>query len=1032
MRIAPNLRPGIVCITMLILCMAPRSFAQNPVAYWPFTGNAQDASGNRHDGTVAGSTLTTDRFGNANSAYRFNAASKTYIQVPHHPQLSFGTAPFSICAWVRICNAEHSDYAGVVVKGPTQIFYPGYQLVVTRTNRVMIQLGDQAMLGVERRGQRNLGDGLWHFLVLTVSPQSRDIRLYVDGVLEGYTETFSSNAPYNVSMVDNTPLFIGKERNSVVYFTGSIDDVRIYNRVISNSEIQNLYRENGWTGNPPKSTGANTKIGLCGGGPSILEASISDSYRWSTGAMTRSIMVNQPGVYWVTGTDDGGCVRTDTFTVAASSAPQLQLPPADSICQGDSVTIGAVATSGTPPFTYQWSPTNGLSSAFIAMPSASPQQTTTYSLTATDALGCAVTADVTVVVKAAPVARTGNARTICLGDSTIIGATATGGTGSFTYAWSPTGGLSATDIATPQAKPTTTTTYYLTVLDANGCADRDSVTITVGSVAVSLDADTNTICAGNSTLLRSNIAGGITPYRYQWTPPQGLNAANIPTPIATPAQSTRYILTVTDGNNCISIDSVMVIVAAAPVAAAGNNTSICNDESIILGTPATGGTPPYRYQWSPSGDLSAPDIATPTASPQKATTYVLTVTDANDCTAIDSVTVNIKPSPVMNLQPQSFCKDFGPVTIGAQATGGSGLYTYSWSPASGLSATDVAQPVANPDSTTTYQVRVTDANGCETVASVTVTINTAPVASAGPDIDVCTGASATIGQHATGGAAPYSYAWTPATGLNTTNIATPTVSPEQPTRYMVIVTDANGCRDTASVMVDIQPGTLKILSASSQTPYSISAMNSGTRVCDSVLLVNTGPDTLVIDAAYLQKNLKFSVPPSQLPLTILPGAEHSLYICYTPTFDERDDDTLYLQSECFYQVALTGYGMSPALQGSDVCGSPISVRQNDSSEALLRVLAPYPNPASISIAIPIEKLYPAGQEGRQERCLLYDELGNLVAEATYAEKFSRQYEVASEERGVFTLDVQSLASGLYFIHVSSDTEKIILPVIVGE
>jgi hypothetical protein len=558
------------------------------------------------------------------------------------------------------------------------------------------------------------------------------------------------------------------------------------------------------------------------------------------------------------------------------------------------------------------------------------------------------------------------------------------------------------------------------------------VTITVGSVAVSLDTDTASICAGNSTVLRSNVAGGAAPYRYQWNPPQGLNAANIPTPTATPAQSTRYILTVTDGNNCTSIDSVMVMVFGAPVAAAGNNTSICNGESITLGTPATSGTPPYRYQWSPSATLNKSDTATPTASPQKATTYILTVTDANGCMAVDSVTINIKPSPVVSAQSQSFCKDFGPVTIGAQASGGSGLYTYTWSPATGLSATDIAQPVANPDSTTIYQVRVTDANGCETVASVTVTVTTTPIASAGPDIDVCTGGSATIGQPASGGTAPYSYSWTPATGLNTTDIATPTVSPEQPTRYTVIVTDANGCRDTASVMVDIQPGKLKILSASSQTPFIISAMNSHARECDSVHLVNTGTDTLVIDAAYLQKNLKFSVPPSQLPLTILPGAERNLYICYTPTFDEQDDDTLYLRSECFYQIAVTGHGTSPVLQGSDVCGSLFTVRQNDSSAVLLRVLAPYPNPASASIVVPIEKLYPAGHEIRQERCLLYDALGNLVTEATYAEKFRRQYESAREEQGVFTLDVQSLASGLYFVHVSSDAEKIILPVIVGQ
>jgi hypothetical protein len=75
-------------------------------------------------------------------------------------------------------------------------------------------------------------------------------------------------------------------------------------------------------------------------------------------------------------------------------------------------------------------------------------------------------------------------------------------------------------------------------------------------------------------------------------------------------------------------------------------------------------------------------------------------------------------------------------------------------------------------------------------------------------------------------------------------------------------------------------------------------------------------------------------------------------------------------------------------------------------------------------------MYPAAGSGHREQCMLIDLLGNAMAMGTYAEKFNRLQETGGEEQGTFTLDVQNLAPGLYFIHISSDTEKIILPVIV--
>lgn len=307
------------------LCMIMTNinlFSQRLIAYYPFNTNANDSSGNALHGKAYGTKLTCDRFGQEESAYFFDGNS--FIEVLHNSKLSFGNSQFSLAAWTKFCNVL-PDYSGIIAKGPTTIFYPGYQLTIASSNRLTTQLGDSSLFGIERRGLTPLNDGKWHFVVLTVKPESdKDdiVSLYVDGKLEAYQQIYTHRAGLDVSLSYTTSLFIGKDRNSVRFFKGAIDDIRIYRGALSDSAIQALYHENGWPNSVP-----NLKIlpdgptEFCEGQSVKLTApACIDSYQWSNGASTPSITVNTSGTYKLTGYDAEGCVITQD-SVAVTVVP---------------------------------------------------------------------------------------------------------------------------------------------------------------------------------------------------------------------------------------------------------------------------------------------------------------------------------------------------------------------------------------------------------------------------------------------------------------------------------------------------------------------------------------------------------------------------------------------------------------------------------------------------------------------------------------------------------------------------------------
>ncbi|MCC7438969.1 MAG: LamG domain-containing protein [Armatimonadetes bacterium] len=294
-----------VAISIFLLYLfANNLYGQDLVAYYPFNNNAKDESGNNNNGEVFGATLTCNRFGIPSSAYAFNG--NNFIKVNHSNSLMFDdNDDLFITAWIKF-SQNQSDFAGIVVKGPTNINRPGFQFFIINSNRIAAEATIPDNDFVRITGSNVMDICKWYFVAVEFSTSKKRIRLFVDGVMISEIAAPVMNPSYK----SLDPLFIGKDRNSVRFFKGSIDDIRIYRGALSDSAVQALYHENGWPNAVPSlKIIPNGPTEFCEGQSVTLTApQCIRSYQWSNGATTSSITVNTSGNYRLTGYDADGCI----------------------------------------------------------------------------------------------------------------------------------------------------------------------------------------------------------------------------------------------------------------------------------------------------------------------------------------------------------------------------------------------------------------------------------------------------------------------------------------------------------------------------------------------------------------------------------------------------------------------------------------------------------------------------------------------------------------------------------------------------
>ncbi len=530
--------------------------------------------------------------------------------------------------------------------------------------------------------------------------------------------------------------------------------------------------------------------------------------QWGTGGVKNVILT----------VTESGCIVSDTVQVNVGDINAV-VGPNVTLCPGDSTQL--TASGGT---SYAWSPVDGLSNPNIANPMASPSTSTFYTVTVTDASGC-TDEGTTIVTLSFTAGSVSSDILICEGDSTMLIAS-----GGAAYSWSPAIGLSATNIANPFAKPTSTTTYTVAITSPDGCVTEHDVTVTVQPAPQTTFVINPPFCTGNN--LSISYVGNAGPAAIlNWDLQDGTIINSSAATTTAPAGSdisatwastgTKYITLFVTENGCSNADSVGVFLSDGPTIDSTPDTIICSGEPVQL-SASGGGT----YLWSPSIGLDDPIISNPIANPMASTTYNVVVTDLNGCESSTSVTITVDNNNATAGADQDIC-------IGDNAQlSASGGATYSWLPTTGLTDPTIANPIVSPVATTWYEVAIANANGCISVDSVLVTVHPNTTVNAGNDVTICENSSTQLS--ASGGT---SYIWSPTNGLSDSNISNPIATPLVTTVYTVTASNAGGCSSIDQVTVTVNTG------------FSVDVVTSPTHCCDqdgSIILTpngGTGPFT---------------------------------------------------------------------------------------------------------------------------------------------------------------------------------------------
>lgn len=411
---------------------------------------------------------------------------------------------------------------------------------------------------------------------------------------------------------------------------------------------------------PVANLGADTAI--CASGNVVLDATYPGaSYVWNTGATTETISVNTAGEYSVTSTLNG-CTAKDTINVIVSPIPAVNLGVDTSICENATIQLNANYTGAS----YEWN--NGATTSSISVTAAG-----IYSVINT-LNGCIAKDTINIAVTPAPVVELGNDTTICSYNTIQLNATNAGAS----YLWN-TG-------ATTSTITVNTTGAYSVITSLNGCSTRDTIDVTVTPApVVNLGRDT-AICENLSIQLNAAYTGA----SHQW------NTGATTSSITVSTAGTYSVLNTLNG--CTATDTINITTTPVPVIDLGNDSSICEYDSILLSVNYPGAT----YLWNTGAITSS--IAVSDSGTYSVTTLI------NGCSDTDSVLISYKTMPVANAGIDLLIAST--TTAQLNATQHANNAAYLWSPASSLSDPAIPNPVASPVIATEYTLLVTSVDGC--------------------------------------------------------------------------------------------------------------------------------------------------------------------------------------------------------------------------------------------------------------------------------------------------------------------------------
>lgn len=487
------------------------------------------------------------------------------------------------------------------------------------------------------------------------------------------------------------------------------------------------------------------------------------------------------GNYNINVTDGNGCITSQTLNITQPSASTITTNVTNVTCNGfNTGSITAVVSGGTPTYNINWLPA-GTGTAITNQPAGN------YTVNILDANGCASTRTFVITQPSSLTVTATQTNVTCNSFSTAaISLTVTGGTPAYTFSWSPVGTFTGST-----SNPLTNipvNVYTVTVKDLNNCALVQTYTITqpaaLGHTINVTNDPCNASCIGTASQV---VTGGTPTYSFSWS-----STAAITQSIGSLCAG-NYTANIVDGNGCVSSRTFVITQPAAISITTTPSSPLCNNAcNGSVTAVVSGGNPAYVLTWLPAG-------AGGTITNLCAGNYTLTVTDASLCTGNAVVTLTNPPAIVPNVTfTNALCNASCNGSAIATPLNGTAPYSYTW--------TNV--PASNTSSATglcagTYTVFITDANNC-TVTPQQITLNdplplnilasSLPATCLGPP-----DGSMTVSP--SGGTPTYSYSWVPA-ALGTNSF----VNNVGAGIYTVIVTDANLCTNSVSIIVNNSNG----------------------------------------------------------------------------------------------------------------------------------------------------------------------------------------------------------------------------------
>lgn len=610
--------------------------------------------------------------------------------------------------------------------------------------------------------------------VLSVSASSTDVNCFAacDGTgtvnIAGGTAPFniSWNDPANQSTATATSLCAGNYIVSVTDANGCSG-----NDNISVTEPAELL---------VSSSATQSTCSVCDGTATVIPSggtgSLSVLWNDPSSQTTTTASALCAGIYNATITDGNGCSLVVPVAVSDQNGETLTTDSTNASCFG--VCDGSVTVSFTcsdPTCTILWNDPSSSNTNTVTNLCAG-----TYGVTVTNNSGCISTATVTVSEPNELSANMTSTNVLCNGACNGTGTTTpSGGTAPYTYQW----GASAANQTTSTAFNLCPGSYSVIVTDAVGCSVSGNVNITEPSALAAntsfADLSCNNACDGTGTAFP---AGGVAPYSYLWDDPAAQSTQQ-----ATGLCAGNYNVTVFDANGCTFGPLSVNLSEPAPINFTMSNTALnCFGDCDGTATAnVSGGTSPYSYQW----DAGAGNQTTATASNLCAGNYSVVITDVNGCPGgTGNILLNSPDSLSSNFTISATnCNASCDGSVISVISGGTLPYSLQWNNPSNSATPNIFNLCPG-----SYDLDITDANGCNATFTATITNPTAITANVTAGNVTCNGAcNGTINTNPTGGTAPYTYLWN--TGATTQNIGGLC-----PGVYSVTITDANGCTKTVT------------------------------------------------------------------------------------------------------------------------------------------------------------------------------------------------------------------------------------------